>query len=176
MTQAALAKTPVAGVNTSDYVGSAACEECHATAFKIWKGSKHSGAYATLAAAKNPSLREYDPECIVCHTVGFRNQTGFANAKATPNLKDVGCESCHGPCGAHVKRHRDKDIRALINPWKAPMGETPKQKTARQLKIEGMCRECHDQDNDVTWKAFLPKWALIDHPTPPGGEKRKSDE
>jgi hypothetical protein len=176
-TQAALKDKPLAGgINTSDYVGSAACKECHPTASGIWAKSKHSGAYATLVGAKNPSLREYDAECIVCHTVGFRNQTGFANAAKTPNLKDVGCESCHGPSGAHVKRPRDKDIRALINPWKAPADETPKQKTARQLKIEGMCRDCHDQDNDVTWKAFLPKWAQVEHPTPPGGEKREGEE
>jgi hypothetical protein len=183
-TQVALKRTPVAGVAASEYVGSAACQECHPNSFKIWKDSKHSGAYATLEGAKNPSLREYDAECIVCHTVGFRYQSGFASAARTPNLKDVGCESCHGPCEAHVKRPRSAEIRALINPWKAPPGETPAQQAARQLKIQGMCMECHDHDNDVNWKddpktgetAFAKKWKHVVHMMPPGGEKRKVEE
>ncbi|HEX5269027.1 MAG TPA: cytochrome c family protein, partial [Gemmataceae bacterium] len=171
-TQAALKLAPAAGVNDSDYVGSEACKKCHATAFKIWAKSKHATAYTTLVNAKEPSLREYDPECVVCHTVGFRYQTGYANAAKTPNLKDVGCESCHGPGGAHVKRPRNAAIHALMNPWKAPVNETPKAKEQREFKIEGMCRGCHDAENDVTWKAFAPKWKDVDHPTPPGGEKR----
>jgi hypothetical protein len=175
-TQAALKLAPAAGVGASEYVGSAACKDCHPTAFGVWTKSKHSGAYSTLVGARNPSLREFDAECIVCHTVGFRYQSGFASAAKTPNLKDVGCESCHGPCEAHVKRPRNAAIHALINPWKAPAGETPKAMTARQLKIEGMCRECHDSENDVTWKAFLPKWKDVEHMTPPGGEKRNGEE
>src|SRR5581483_9979639 len=151
-TQAALKMAPVAGVKASEYVGSAACKDCHPTAFKVWTGSKHSAAYATLAAAKNPSLREYDAECIVCHTVGFRFQSGFANAKDTPRLKDVGCESCHGPGEAHVRRPRNAAIHALINPWTAPAAaETPKEKAARLGRIEGTCMEGHDHENDVTW-------------------------
>jgi hypothetical protein len=187
-TQAALKRAPAAGVAASEYVGSETCQKCHPNSFNIWKGSAHSGAYATLAGAKDPSLREYDAECIVCHTVGFRYQSGFANAASTPNLKDVGCESCHGPCGAHVKRPRSAEIHALINPFKAHTWrwapEPAKQKAARQLKIQGMCMECHDHDNDVTWKddpktketAFAKKWKFVVHMAPPGGEKRNDEE
>jgi hypothetical protein len=176
-TQATIKGTPaLAALGVSGYAGSAACKDCHPTAFKVWAASDHHKAYATLVGAKYPSLREYDAECIVCHTVGFRFQGGFADATATPNLKDVGCESCHGPCEIHVKRPRNPAIHALINPYKAPAGETPPQKKKRELRIEGMCRECHDSDNDVTWKAFLAKWAKVEHPTPPGGEKRDEGE
>ncbi len=182
--QAAIRNNPklAAFVKTSGYVGSAKCQDCHPTAFKVWAGSKHSQAYGSLVNAKHPSLRDYDPECVVCHTVGFRYQDGFANLKATPNLKDVGCESCHGPGEAHVKRPRDLDIRALINPYKAPAEETPKDKLARERRIEGMCMECHDHENDVTWvddpttkeAAFSKKWKHVEHMTPPD-EKKKRD-
>jgi Cytochrome c554 and c-prime len=163
--QAAIKGNPAwAALNASGYAGSQVCNKCHAPAFKIWKNSDHAKAYGTLVDAKdNPPLREYDPECIVCHTVGFRFQDGFANAKATPNLKDVGCESCHGPCEIHVKNPNNASLYPLINKWKAPLDETNKQKDDRQLKIQGMCMECHDHDNDVTWKAFAPKWAKIVH-------------
>jgi hypothetical protein len=187
-TQVALKRAPVARVDSSEYVGSEACKKCHPATFAIWAGSNHAKAYATLVGARNPSLREYDPECIVCHTVGFRYQSGFASAAKTPKVKDVGCESCHGPCEAHVNRPRSAEIHALINPFKAHTWrwapEPAAKKAARQLKIQGMCMECHDHDNDVTWKddpktgetAFARKWKHVVHMTPPGGEKRSEEE
>jgi hypothetical protein len=182
-TQASLKATPVAGINGSAYVGSEACKKCHPNAFAIWAKTDHAKAYSTLAAAKNPSLREFDPECIVCHTIGFPYQTGFTNVVPTPSLKvptphlkNVGCESCHGPCEAHVKRPRNAAIHALINPWKKQPGADAKAEEKRLLRIEGMCIGCHDSENDVNWKALAPKWAKIDHPTPPDGEKREDDE
>jgi len=179
--QAAVKAMPKFAKAKAGYVGSEACKKCHKTAFDIWTKTEHAQAYATLVTkAKNPSLREYDAECIVCHTVGFRYQGGFANAKDTPKLMNVSCESCHGPCEIHKNSPNDKAIHALINPWKAPKGETPKQKANRILKIEGMCRECHDSDNDVHWD--FAKWdkrakdkTNIIHTTPPE-ERQGSDD
>jgi hypothetical protein len=165
-TQAAVKGMPKYATAKAGYIGSEACKKCHEYAFKVWAGSDHSHAYKTLTQAKHPSLREYDAECIVCHTVGFRYEGGFRNAKDTPILKDVGCESCHGPCELHKKNPNDMAIRALINPWKAPAGETPQQKEKRQLHIETMCRQCHDSENDVHWRTFLPKWEKVVHDTP----------
>ena len=56
------------------YVGSGACRQCHKEVYKIWENSKHARAYQTLVDAKRPSLRQYDAECIVCHTIGFTEQ------------------------------------------------------------------------------------------------------
>jgi Cytochrome c554 and c-prime len=168
-TQVAVKGMPGLAKAPSGYVGSEACMKCHNYAWTVWNppGAKsgHSKAYDTLVTkAKNPSLREYDPECIVCHTVGFRYQGGFANDVATPKLKNVGCESCHGPCEAHVKNPNNGAIHALINPWKAPNEETPEQQRKRILRIEGMCQECHDPENDVHWN-FAAKWLKIKHMT-----------
>jgi hypothetical protein len=163
--------TPAALIGLpSGYVGSAECGRCHKEAFKIWAATDHAKAYATLVKATNPSLSEYNPECIVCHTVGYRYQGGFADAATTPLFKDVGCESCHGPGEAHVKNKGNKALYALINPWKgppAPPNETPEQEKERErqheLRMESMCRECHDSENDVKWKTFAPKWAKVAH-------------
>jgi hypothetical protein len=165
---------PALAGQKAGYVGSEACMKCHQHAYKIWHGSDHAHAYKTLVDARKPSLREYDAECIVCHTVGFRYNDGFANATATPKLKDVGCESCHGPGQVHKEHPLDKSLYALINPWKAPKGEAPAQKEKRQLRIETMCRDCHDAENDVNWKSFLTKWEKVAHPTPP--DERQADE
>jgi Cytochrome c554 and c-prime len=151
------------------YEGSEVCRKCHKSAFKVWNNSKHSKAYLTLVNATQPSLRQYDPECIVCHTVGFGNQSGFVTADKTPDLKNVGCESCHGPASEHVKNKNNAAWYPLLNPWKAPEKETPEDKTKRLLRIDRMCQTCHDIDNDVTWThgGLSRKWPLIAHPTPP---------
>jgi hypothetical protein len=154
------------------YVGSERCGDCHEEAYKVWKGSKHSHAYQTLLDAKRPSLRQYDPECIVCHTVGFGHQGGFRDAVATPKLMNVGCESCHGPGSLHASNPTDKEWAARMNLlWKAPEKETADQKRRRLDKIDQFCQRCHDTDNDVNWKhdeksgkgGFERKWPEIQH-------------
>ncbi|GIV01864.1 MAG: hypothetical protein KatS3mg015_0694 [Fimbriimonadales bacterium] len=80
------------------YVGSQACASCHPSAFDIWKDTNHAHAYATLVATKN----HRDPECVGCHVVGLTKVSGFVSVDKTPDLKDVGCESCHGPGSAHI--------------------------------------------------------------------------
>jgi hypothetical protein len=174
-TQASLRAMPKFAQANAGYIGSEACKKCHETAFGIWKASDHFHAYQTLQNAANPSLREFDAECIVCHTIGFRYNGGFENATKSPNMKDVGCESCHGPCEIHKKNPNDKAIRALINPWKAPKGETAAQKSKRMLRIEGMCRECHDAENDVHWNFAKWEQKKIIHMTPPD-ERRGGDD
>ena len=53
------------------YVGSKACKSCHASAYAIWEKSKHGHAYETLGDPEKNRIsnRQFDPECIVCHTV-----------------------------------------------------------------------------------------------------------
>ena len=51
------------------FVGSKACEDCHKGSYKTWKKTAHAAAYATLANLDPP--RNFDPECISCHVVGW---------------------------------------------------------------------------------------------------------
>lgn len=155
------------------FAGSEKCRKCHASAYAVWQATPHSHAWQTLADAKRPSLRQHDPECIVCHTVGFGHKGGFIDADKTPALKDVGCESCHGPSSEHLKNTSDETWHKLMNPWKAQPGETPAGKAARELRIDQFCQRCHDIDNDVTWthKGFERKWPKVAHPTPESERK-----
>jgi hypothetical protein len=147
------------------YVGSAACKKCHSQAYKIWEDSKHAQAYQTLVDAKRPSLRQYDAECIVCHTIGFTKKSGFVDADATPKLMNVGCESCHGPGSPHLDDNYDKKILSRMNPSKAKSDESETDKKRRIFRLQDFCQKCHDQENDVHWD-FDKRWPDIVHPEP----------
>src|SRR5262249_49755890 len=147
------------------YVGSQACEKCHANAYAIWQKTPHAHAYHTLETAKSPGQRQYDGECVVCHVTGFGYVSGFSNEEKTPTLKDVGCESCHGPGSLHASGNRKPKMLALMNPFKAKEGESAEEASKRQFLIDQSCQQCHDQDNDVHWD-FKKKWPKIAHPEP----------
>jgi hypothetical protein len=153
-------RNPGDGIPT--YIGTEACKKCHEYAYDVWKNTPHSHAYQTLVDAKHPSLRQYDGECIVCHTVGFGYKTGFANEKDT-KLMNVGCESCHGPGSLHAKNPENQEWRDRMNlPWLAARKNGNEQ--AKNLAIEKFCVTCHDIDNDVNWvhkknkDPFQEKW------------------
>jgi hypothetical protein len=137
------------------YVGSEACKKCHEYAYDVWKRSKHAQAFQTLVDAKRPSLRQFDGECVVCHLTGFEYLTGYRNDKDTPKLKDVGCESCHGPGSEHADKanpnRRNPQLLQLMNPYKTPVDETADQKQQRMLRLNVFCQHCHDTDNDINW-------------------------
>ncbi len=158
----------------ASYVGSDKCQKCHQHAFAVWQKSKHAQAFQTLVNAKRPSLRQFDGECVVCHVTGFEYNTGYRNDTATLNLKDVGCESCHGPGSEHVdNKNRKPALLKLMNPFKALPNENQDQKIKRMQQLNTFCQHCHDVDNDVGWneKPIKPgepphRWHDIIHMTP----------
>ena len=157
------------------YVGSDKCKKCHDHAYEVWQNSPHAHAYKTLTQAKRPGNRQFDPECIVCHTVGFSYRTGYVTEERTPDLKNVGCESCHGPASLHAANPDNAEWKKRINPWKY----LPKDK--RKDAMDQTCQKCHDIDNDVTWihGAFEKKWEprKIAHYTPkPADEEEEKKE
>jgi hypothetical protein len=82
------------------YAGSKACAGCHSRAYSIWARSSHAVALKSLE--KEGQGR--DPECLPCHVAGLASKAGFRSRSATPELANVGCESCHGPSANHVKQ------------------------------------------------------------------------
>jgi hypothetical protein len=92
---------------TPAFAGSAACAPCHATEYSVWKGSAHGSALKTL----EDEGQDRDPECTGCHVVGLESTVGFRDRESTPQLADVGCESCHGPARAHVSDPRVRTPR-----------------------------------------------------------------
>ncbi|HKQ61448.1 MAG TPA: multiheme c-type cytochrome [Candidatus Polarisedimenticolaceae bacterium] len=80
------------------YAGLGSCRGCHAAAFEQWSGTAHAHALGTLDKQNKAASHE----CLVCHTTGFALAGGFTDLQATPELAQVGCETCHGPGRAHT--------------------------------------------------------------------------
>jgi hypothetical protein len=86
--------------NDLEYTGSKSCKLCHEYEYEKWSSKAHAHAYATLEKVGS----QYDPECIICHVVGFEYDSGFVSEQqSSGNLKNVGCENCHGPGSEHIK-------------------------------------------------------------------------
>ena len=83
------------------YVGSKACEPCHAEAYDAWKASKHASMFKP--APDKP------PVCKGCHTTGM-------NALDQTSMEDfIGCEACHGPGREHIANAGDVDKTISTN-------------------------------------------------------------
>jgi nitrate/TMAO reductase-like tetraheme cytochrome c subunit len=49
------------------------CQSCHQDQFAFWQGTSHALALKTLVDAK----AQDNPNCIDCHSIGFKNKKGF---------------------------------------------------------------------------------------------------
>jgi hypothetical protein len=142
------------------FVGAAACQRCHAAIHESWEQTPHAHALETLSSKDHA----WDPECVRCHTVGWRRDmndwsrttSAFKTPDASPALAGVQCEHCHGAGSAHVKEPDRKDLfGAYGDPgkmWKSPG--------------KAGCDVCHDLENSPEFvqanyeKRYLPK---VDH-------------
>jgi hypothetical protein len=93
-------RVPVAAAKgAAHYAGSESCASCHKEAYDWWKDTKHGRAYATLERVH----KEFNLSCVGCHVTGY-NQPGGSTVTHVENLKDVGCENCHGPGSLHNQK------------------------------------------------------------------------
>ncbi len=127
-----------ADVGGAGFTGSARCATCHEEAYAIWESSRHAHAFDALVTAR----QDFNPACVGCHTIGFGRPGGFVSALATPGLKHVGCESCHGPSRDHPETTGPGFGRATTT----------------------ACVTCHTQDNspDYDPATYIPRirhWA-----------------
>jgi len=92
-------KAPPPPKGEAFYVGSESCNPCHTASFEVFKKTGHSHAYKTLV----DQAKEFNLDCVGCHVTGYDKPGGSTVTDVmSPNLKDVQCESCHGPGSAHV--------------------------------------------------------------------------
>jgi len=82
------------------FTGNRSCKRCHSLPSIRYRKDKHAVAFDSIAEKKH----DHDPECVRCHTVGFGYMSGFISQDATPDLKHVGCEDCHGPGSKHIEQ------------------------------------------------------------------------
>ena len=154
------------------FVGSKECESCHEESYDVWKKSGHADGWETLTGLDPP--RDFDPECISCHVVGwhptkyFPYESGFLSEEKTPELVDVGCENCHGPGELHVKAEMGADLKLQAKLAEA-MVVTKEQ--ARDSKVR-WCLNCHDLDNSPDFD-FDTYWPKIEHYEGPPEEREE---
>ena len=153
------------------FVGSAACGECHTRAFEVWKNSEHFQATQSLVKPPNDRSmipRHFDPECLSCHVTGWNAQnyypyaSGYHSLERTPSLTGNGCENCHGPGSAHVAAENG-DIQADA----AMLKQLQEQMRLPLAEARARCMECHDQDNSPEFQhegSFEKYWQQIAHP------------
>ncbi len=136
--------------NGASYVGSENCKGCHVTAYAAWQISKHAHAWETLQKAEEDPKRygwpvTAYPDCVGCHVVGYREQSGFVSFEETPQLKDVGCERCHGPASEHIASNGQKRL-------------------GLHGGVQGsvLCLQCHDYEQSPTF-VYGDIWPRIAH-------------
>lgn len=107
------------------FAGSETCRACHPAAFTQWSTTPHARAYASLEAVS----RANDRDCASCHITGAFHPDGPQGPEGlSPTLRNVGCESCHGPGLQHSAAPADHPMRAEVAPE--------------------VCTSCHDGDRD----------------------------
>ena len=152
--------------------------------YKIWKETKHAKAFDALLTEKArkigiekglKSSPDKAPECLECHTVGFGaggyevmdekfwspaddDRAGKKAAKRMENLKNVGCENCHGPGSAYKKKKIMEAIDA---------GTASRDEYGLLKPNEESCKRCHNE-RSPSYKPFNfeERIAEITHPFP----------
>ena len=76
-----------------------ACSDCHSDAVEFWNKTVHAQAWKTLVDRG----QQFDYDCIGCHVTGW-DKPGGSNLGHNDNLRDVQCETCHGPGSIHVAK------------------------------------------------------------------------
>ena len=83
----------------ASYTGTESCTDCHADQVAFWKKTVHATAWQTLVDRG----QQFDLDCIGCHVTGW-DRPGGSNLGHNDKLRDVQCETCHGPGSIHVAR------------------------------------------------------------------------
>ncbi|HEY6033105.1 MAG TPA: multiheme c-type cytochrome [Kofleriaceae bacterium] len=132
------------------YVGSASCGDCHDTEAKFWDKTVHAQAWKTLVDRG----QQFDYDCIGCHVTGWQ-QPGGSNLAHNDTLRDIQCETCHGPASIHVdKGGNEKPLAIVLDP------------------PENLCAsQCHTKEHSDT---FQHDAYLRDIVGPGHGEKRRA--
>ena len=93
------------------YAGSDSCLPCHqAECENYFQYARKSHSFQSVQKMTK-GLETYElKECYACHTTGYGKSGGFISVEQTPELKNAGCEVCHGPAGRHTETEDPDDI------------------------------------------------------------------
>jgi hypothetical protein len=122
---------PAAPPRAATYIGGEKCDDCHADAVAFWKTTRHAHAWQTLEERG----QQFDFDCIGCHVTGWE-RPGGSNLANTDALRDVQCETCHGPGSIHVAK-----------------GGEEKPFAVRRVPDENLCAtQCHTKEHSDTFE------------------------
>ncbi len=158
------------------YVGSAKCNgSCHDPYYQAWVNSPHGKTYNILKpgeradAKKRDKLdpdKDYttDPQCLRCHTTGYRQSGGFkpAGSKSKKSGKDistkidpeepskeqVGCEMCHSAAGGG-------QFRVVMKNSKGDFKKEETEKYGQRWDYENVCTRCHSHPKSPHGKSKI---------------------
>jgi hypothetical protein len=98
------------GDDNKTYIGSEACKECHESEYSTFiKYAKKATSFKSILTMESKITKDEFKTCFECHTTGYGEKSGFVSQAETPELKNAGCEVCHGPGSLHVKSDGDPD-------------------------------------------------------------------
>jgi len=142
---AALTEAPsgLPEVTHTGYVGSNACKSCHLPEFENWQESRHATAWNTLET----SGRLGESTCTPCHTTGLATYELVPQRLVPYELRNVGCESCHGPGDAHIMYQEYVIYGSLVGEVRGEDLEDPIVLTPD----EDTCLACHVPPYDEAW-------------------------
>jgi hypothetical protein len=98
------------------FIGSQACRDCHETEYESFtKYAKKAHSYDSILAMKKGLTDSEFRSCFECHTTGYGKPGGFRSEAETPEMKEAGCEVCHGPGSAHAESEDPEDIKGSLS-------------------------------------------------------------
>lgn len=141
------ADKPLLAFPDAPTVGSAACKSCHTSQHDWARKDGHSGAMKHL---KKTDMAD---GCVQCHATPTAMSSlappDPTDLSAWRTKEGVGCESCHGPGGAHVENPAKSNIVGLGD-------------SCPECVIEAICTSCHTEQWDPDWQ-LGPRLGAIDH-------------
>jgi hypothetical protein len=136
----------------ASYVGVEACADCHESAVEFWNQTRHVQAWETLEKVS----KQFDYECTSCHVTGW-DQPGGATMGMNEPLRDVQCETCHGPGSLHLEAEGEAQAKATI----------------RRAPPEELCAtQCHTSEHSDTFE-YAAYMRDIVGPGHGGGRRKK---
>ncbi len=111
------------------YVGADECAMCHGEAAEVWTKTKHHQAWETLEKVG----KQFNFDCTYCHATGW-DKPGGSNLASNETLRDVQCETCHGPGSIHVA---------------ADGKDSPR--TVTRVPPRELCEGCHNAEHSDTF-------------------------
>lgn len=114
-------------VDAKTFVGSEKCKECHENEYSHFiNHAKKASSYDSIKVMRSKLTDKEFQSCFECHTTGYGKPGGFISEEKTPQLKNAGCEVCHGQGSLHIESQSPDDIK-------------------KDISIED-CNHCHSKD------------------------------